>query len=160
MTSVEETMNCKKATPILLAMFLSLLLAGAVMMSFLSCVEGTPKGMGTIRLQIEDIPENIMQAGRDSLIMIGISDPYTLQEERNSAIAGRTTEITSYDDIFTPSSYTFYVYTLRDLRRYIGKEGNYDIGIAFGDAATGVIRDRRLEINTLNVIKWSEFSGW
>ena len=28
-----------------------------IAMSFVSCVAGTPKGMGTIRLQIEDIPE-------------------------------------------------------------------------------------------------------
>ena len=116
--------------------------------------------MGTIRLQIEDIPENIMQAGRNSLIMIGISDPNTLQEDRNSAIAGRATEINSYNDIFTPSSYTFYIYNLRDLSRYIGREGNYDIGMAFGEAATGIIRDRHLEINTLNIVKWNEFGGW
>ena len=49
-------------------------------MSFVSCVEGTP---------------------------IGISDANTLQEDRNSAIAGRATEINSHDDIFTPSSYPF-----------------------------------------------------
>jgi hypothetical protein len=119
----------------------------------------TVPATGTFRIRITGIPASVMTNGANGDILIGLGLPNKLQGE-STAIAGRNTYY-SGEDSFAASApywYEFYIYPLTFGSPYVGPEGNYDIGFFnYADDSKKIIRNRRLEVNQLNTIPYSDF---
>jgi hypothetical protein len=127
---------------------------------FTACDNGnSPGSSGTFKIRITEIPSNVMTAGSNGQISIGIGPANALQSDGSNAFAGRGTDIYSGDDRSGPDWYEFYLYNLNNYQTYIGNPGNYDIGfINNSNNSIKVIRNIKLEVNTVNLIPYGSFS--
>jgi hypothetical protein len=135
-----------------LVLTLGLVLAG--------CGSEGGDGTGTFRIRIIDIPAVVMT----SRSVIGMGPAGALTE--SNAYAGRDTSLSSYDDNIGGTGdnqwYEFFMYV--GDQRYIGSAGNYDIGFSFTQGSltgtTKILRNVRLEVNTLNTFSYSSFQNF
>jgi hypothetical protein len=113
---------------------------------------------GTFKIRVTGIPYDVIVAGQRGYIHVGIGPANTLQSDGSNALAARSTDINSTDDRSGPDWYEFYLYNLNNYQTYIGNSGNYDIGfINNSNNSKKVIRNIRLEVNTVNLILYSSF---
>jgi hypothetical protein len=110
---------------------------------------------GTFRIRVTGIPSNVMAAGQNGQILIGIG-PANATNDVSDALAGRDTSVSSSTDRYGNDWYEFSLYNLNNYQEYIGSPGNYDIGFMF-NSSVKVARNRKLAVNTVNEIPYSAF---
>ena len=145
---------------VLLSVLLVCLLTSSFM--FVSCSSdggGGSGSTGTFCISITGIPPAVMSSALSGDIIIVMG--HSLQPDGTGAVAGRDLSSYAPDDVVTTNTFTLYMYAGYGSHRYIGTAGNYDIGFIDSIGGTGkVIRDRRLEVNALNVIPYSLFGSF
>jgi hypothetical protein len=139
----------------ILRMSVVLLTLGMVL---IGCDSGNnPTGsVGNIRIRVTGIPSDVMSAGQNGLILIGIG-PANAFNNVSDALAGRDTNIFSSDDLQGNDWYEFSLYKIDNYQEeYTGAAGNYDIGFMYNSSAK-FARNKRLEVNMVNTIPYSAF---
>ncbi|MDR3166695.1 MAG: hypothetical protein LBT93_02025 [Treponema sp.] len=128
---------------------------------------GDPSGgaVGSFRIRITGIPEDVMAAGASGTIIIGMAPPNTLIPNPNDsgAIAGRILAIESDADDFGTDWYEFDMYDAGNYSEvYVGPAGSYDIGfmIVSISPVAKIIRSHYLEVNKTNEIAYSSFKNF
>jgi hypothetical protein len=126
---------------------------------FVGCDNGSDSSsVGTFRIRITGIPSDIMAAGQNGRILIGIGPTNALQNSGSNALAGRNTSIFASDDSFGTDWYEFSLYNIHNNQKYTNSSDNYDIGfINYSNDSIKIIRNIRLEVNTTNTIEYSSF---
>jgi hypothetical protein len=147
-------MNKKVVFP---AMLVSLLAFG---LAFVSCDNGTGSGgtgdeSGTFRIKITGIPSNVMAAGQNGQILIGLYLPNTTSYSTVNALAGRDTSLLGDDDSGS-DWYEFSMYTLTSGSKFVGAAGNYDIAFT-SSLVSKVLKNTRLEVYQTNTVSYSSF---
>jgi hypothetical protein len=113
---------------------------------------------GTFRIRVTGIPSDVMAAGQNGQIIIGIGPANALEIDGSNALAGRYTIYSVDDDALGADWYEFSLYNTQGDQKYTNSSGNYDIGfINIADGSPKIIRNIRLEANATNTIAYSSF---
>jgi len=122
----------------------------------------TTGATGTFQIRINGIPASIMLDGMNGYNLIGL---YTANGASlvATALAGRDTTVPGDDDFGGAGDnqwWSFYMYNNYNGQKHIGPAGNYDMGfiVRSGGINAGtikVLRNVRLEVNTLNTFAYS-----
>jgi hypothetical protein len=127
---------------------------------FAACDNGgtSSSSTGTIRIRVIGIPANVISAGKSGNILVGIGPANALKADGSNALAGRDTELSSSEDSFGDDWYEFTMYNVSDYNQYVGPSGNYDIGfINYSNNEIKILRNKRLEANSINTIGYGSF---
>jgi hypothetical protein len=115
----------------------------------------TSAQVGTFRIKITGIPSNLMTAYGNQ---IGLYPANTTNYSSTNALGGRDTAVPSSDDNAGLDWYEFSIYTWTIGTIYVGPAGNYDIGFVSPSTSTSkVLKNKRLEVNQLNTVSYSDF---
>jgi hypothetical protein len=112
---------------------------------------------GTFRIRITDIPPDVMIAGQNGDILIGLYPANTTTYTVSNALAGRDTSQYGNDDIGS-DWYEFYMYEMTPGSKYTGSAGNYDIAFS-SPVASKVLKNKRLEVNQTNTVSYNDFQN-